>query len=325
MKRAKIAGFIATVLLLMTLSPVAWAEETETTEEAAVEETIEEARTPASKQTSGTCGDGLTWEYSGGTLTITGSGAMEEGASWAGQDRIKTVILTGGVTTVAANAFEGCEKLTAVDFGDSLKEIHEGAFRDCLGLTAISLPDTFRLFGVESFYGCTDLETIHCAGPMPSFKGNCLWNGNHITIYYPVNNPWPAEPVQILTDNFGGRLEVVAASSDTPKPPVVKAAETEPAETQAPTVPPTVATLPPETQPPVTETVPQTTQAPVETTAAVVYTLPTMATQPQQEEAEKPEGGLSSGIIAVILIAGVLTFFVVGALIAHSVSRRRYE
>lgn len=322
MKKSNFAGILAAVLLLLTLAPAAYAEETEAIEETV--ETVGEMSTPSSKQTSGTCGDNLTWEISGTTLTISGSGEMAEGASWAGQERIKTVILTGGVTTVAAGAFEGCENLTAVDFGDSLKEIHEGAFRDCTGLTAISLPKTFRLFGVESFYGCTDLETIHCAGGMPSFKGNCLWNGNHITIYYPTNNPWPAEQMQILSDNFGGRLEMIAASSDTPQPPVVEASaqaiETEPA-----TVPTTAPTQPPETVPATTAapTVPETTEAVAETTEAAVYTLPTMATQPQ-EEAEEPEG-LSSGILAVILIVAVLTFFIVGALIARNASRRRFE
>lgn len=99
MKKSKFAGILAAILLLLTLAPAAYAEETEATEE--TEETVGEISTPATKQTSGTCGDGLTWEISGTTLTITGSGAMEKGASWAGQDRIKTVILTGGVTTVA--------------------------------------------------------------------------------------------------------------------------------------------------------------------------------------------------------------------------------
>lgn len=327
MRKSKFAGFLAAVILLLTLSPMAWAAETESTEETeeTVEETVEQTKPSASRETSGTCGDGLTWELSGSTLTISGSGAMAEGSSWQGhKEKIKTVILTGGVTTVAAEAFAGCEKITGVDFGDALKEIHEGAFRDCLGLTAISLPDTFRLFGVESFFGCTNLETIHCAGGMPSFKGNCLWNGNYITIYYPVNNPWPADQIQILSSNFGGRLEILAASSDTPRPPVVKA-ETVPAETQAPTEPATVPTLPPQTLPPETQapTVPQTTAAAVETTEPVVYTLPTMVTQPQEEQTEGEQ--LSGGIIGIILIVGVLTFFLAGALIARSVNRRRYE
>ncbi len=70
-------------------------------------------------------------------------------------------------------------------------------------------------------------------------------------------------------------------------------------------------------------TVPETTEAAVETTEAVAYTLPTMVTQPQEEE-EEPSG-LNGGIIAIILIVAVLTFFIVGALIARSVGRRRYE
>ncbi len=327
MKKSRFAGILASVLLLLTLSPMALAEETQATEETL--EATEETKAPSSLGTSGTCGDGLTWELSGSTLTISGSGPMAESASWAEyKDKIKTVVLTGGVTTVAPEAFAGCEKITGVDFGDSLKEIQKGAFRDCLGLTAISLPATFRLFGVESFYGCSNLETIHCAGGMPSFKGNCLWNGNYITIYRPVNNPWPEEAVETLVNNFGGRLEVLAASSDAPQPPVVKVAETTPKETEAPTVPTTAPTAPP-TQPPVTtppvteETAPQTTQAPVETTEAVVYTLPTMATQPQEPEEET--GGLNGGIIGILLIVGVLTFFLVGALIARGISRRRYE
>lgn len=327
MKKMKFAGLLAVVFLMLTLCPMALADETEATEAA------EETAASSSRATSGTCGDGLTWELKGTTLTISGSGEMEEGASWAGQDRIKTVILTGGVTTVAAGAFEGCEKLTGVDFGDSLKEIHENAFRDCTGLTAISLPGTFRLFGPGCFRDCTNLEAVHCAGGMPSFKDSCLWTGNTITIYYPTNNPWPAEPVQTLYNNFGGRLEIVAASSDTPQPPVVRVEETAAPETEAPTepataattVPTTAPTLPPETVPPTTQasTVPQTTAPVTEATEAAIYTLPTMATQPQEEEAE-PEG-LSGGIIGIILIAAVLTFFLAGALIARSVSRRRYR
>ncbi len=328
MKKSRFAGLLAAVFLLLTMSPMAQADETEATEEM-----VEETRVSASRTNSGTCGDGLTWELKGSTLTISGSGEMEEGSSWAGQDRIKTVILTGGVTTVAAEAFTGCENLTGIDFGDALKEIHQDAFRDCVGLTSISLPATFRLFGPGCFRDCTNLETVFCAGGMPSFKDSCLWTGNTITIYYPTNNPWPADPVQTLYNNFGGRLEILMASSDAPQPPVVKVEETVPPETEAPTEPATVPTIAPTTAPTLPpETVPPTTQAPTvapttepapETTEAAHYTLPTMVTQPQEEEPEST--GLSGGIIGILLIAAVLTFFLVGALIAKSVSRRRYR
>lgn len=328
MKASKFLGLLAALLLLVTLAVPTLAEETEAAEEAATEETVEvasETKAPVSRETSGTCGDGLSWELSGSTLTISGSGEMNDGSPWAGhKERVKTVILSGGVTKVGAGAFDGFENLTAVNFGDSLKEVGEGAFRGCTALKEISLPATFRLFGVESFYG-SGLEAVYCGGGMPSFKGSCLWNGNHIMVYYPVNNPWPQESVQILTDNFGGRLEVVPFTSDAPQPKAVVVEETVPPTTVPATEPETLPTLPPETRPVVTEApaVPET-EAEVETeaTEAVVYTLPTMATQP----VEKPEnkGGISGGMIGVLLVVGVLTFFIVGALIARSVSRRKY-
>lgn len=332
MRKTKIAAGLAAVLLLLTLSPAAYAEETEATEET-VEETAEETKAPSSRETSGTCGDNLTWSVSGSTLTISGSGAMAEGSPWKGhKDRIKTLILTGGVTTVGSEAFAGFENLTDINFGDSLKEIHEGAFRECVGLTEISLPDTFRLFERECFYGCTSLETVYCAGGMPSFRANCLWTGNFLTFYYPAQNPWPMDQMQILSDNFGGKMGFYAMSSDTPKPRVVEAVETQPPAAPAaePTdAPATAPTQPVETVPvtqPAVPTVPETTAAEttVPETTQEVYTLPSMVTQPPEEEAQE-DGGLSGGIIGIILIAGVLTFFLAGALIARSISRRRYE
>lgn len=342
MKRAKIAGCLAAVLLLLTLSPMAYAEETENeTVEETAEETVEETRGASSRETSGTCGDNLSWELSGTTLTISGAGEMAEGAPWqAHRERVKTLVLTGGVTTVAAGAFEGFEGLTEVNFGDSLKEIHDGAFRDCTSLKEIYLPASFRLFGPECFRGCTDLESVYCAGGMPSFRSSCLWTGNQISVFYPTNNPWPSDQVQILMGNFGGMLGVYPGSEDMAQsvaaaqtlPPETEPKETQPVETQPPTVPTTAPTQPAETTPPATEPATQATEGDgylttepeqEQTEETVTYTLPTMATQPQEEPSD--EAGLSGGIIAIVLIAGVLTFFLVGALIARSVSRRRYR
>ncbi len=322
MKLSRIFSFLLALLLAAALAPVGFADETT--------ETTTETEAPATKETSGTCGDNLIWELNGSTLTISGSGEMAEGAPWRGhKENIETVILEGGITTVAAEAFSGYKNLSAVDFGGSLREIGKDAFRECLGLKEISLPESFRILGPGCFYGCTELAEIYCYGGMPSFKDSCLWNIPHVMIYFPANNPWPAESVQILADNFGGRLEIVPVSMDTPRPQVVKPAETEPAqtelaETEPETVPTTEAALPPETLSvyaavTVPAAVPETTEA-EETTQSVVYTLPTMAAEPQEEPEER---GISGGIVAICLIVGVLTFFIGGALIARSVRNKR--
>lgn len=49
---------------------------------------------------SGTCGDGLTWELdSGGTLTISGNGAMEDYKSsspWYNNESVKKIVIEQG-------------------------------------------------------------------------------------------------------------------------------------------------------------------------------------------------------------------------------------
>ena len=135
------------------------------------------------------CGEGLTWSYSSGKLTISGTGDMDdfsEGAPWDDLSGSVTALeLTGGVTTIGAGAFQGFSNLTDIDFGSSLREIGENAFRDCTGISSISLPKSFRLFGPSSFQGCTALEEVHCAGGMPSFRMNCLWNGGPYLHFLP--------------------------------------------------------------------------------------------------------------------------------------------
>ena len=73
---------------------------------------------------SGTCGangDNLTWTLdSEGTLTISGTGEMEDsdsstGVSWADyKEQVITVILENGVTSIGQYAFSACIGLTNV-------------------------------------------------------------------------------------------------------------------------------------------------------------------------------------------------------------------
>ncbi len=332
MKRFRIISIFLILMLLFSLTPMALAEETEAAEETQAEKETVPTET-FSMETSGTCGENLTWELSGGVLTISGSGDMAAGAPWQGhKEKIETVNLTGGVTTVAEGAFEGYENLTEVYFGGSLREIGEGAFRNCPGLTELYLPASFRIFGPECFFGCNSLAEVYCAGGMPSFKASCLWTEGKVFVYYPSNNPWPEEAVRNLVQNFGGKLELYPTAPEnmiTSEPEVVEtippAVEPETVPTQAPETLPVevtepvvvvVVTEPAETAAPVPETTPEATEE--------IYTLPSMVIP--EEEAEEEKGGLNGVVIGIVLIGGVLTFFIVGALVARSIRNkdRRY-
>lgn len=330
MKKRIVMLLLAFCLMANLLIP-AMAEETD--------ETLPETEMTA--DTSGTCGENLTWELDGTTLTISGSGEMDDGSPWdAHRKKIEKVVLTGGVTTVGAKAFAGYDRLESVDFGDALVEIGERAFYDCPDLTVIHLPATFRTFGAEAFRDCFGLKRVYCDGGMPRFNESCLWTGDYISVFYPTNNPWPAEPVNQLVSNFGGRLGVMMgnysedalAELDEPEETEAieetEAEETEHEETEAPTEEPAEApteepTEAPETEPvavivtePVTEpteTAAPETEAPTEASTEAPETEPT-------EPAVEDLGGKSW--IGLVMIAGVLTFLIAGALIFRSVSKK---
>lgn len=320
MKRI-IVILLALCMLLSLLAPVVMATEVtpaETTEY--IEDVSGEDSNPA-----GTCGENVTWELDGSTLYITGNGPMADGAPWNDwRSSISSVVISGNVTSVGAEAFMGYSNLSSVNFGRALVEVGVRAFYDCDGLTSVSLPASFRKFGEESFSGSENLSKVHCAGPMPSFKQNCLWTGNPITVYCPASNLWPAQYVLELEENFGGRLTVLASDGSDP----YEEPEEETEETTAPTTVPTEAP----TEAPTEETTVPTTQA--TEPAAEETTLPT--TEPQETTAETTEeptvpvekeerqtGG--KGWIGLALICAVMSFLILGALIFRGSRGGRYR
>ena len=116
---------------------------------------------------SGTCGaegnngDNLTWILDDeGVLTISGTGAMAswnwKGSPWyANKDKIESVVIEDGVTSIGANAFDGCSGLTSITIPSSVTSIGEHAFYGCSGLTSITIPSSVTSIGAYAFYGCS--------------------------------------------------------------------------------------------------------------------------------------------------------------------------
>lgn len=302
--------------LLLTMLPIgALATEVETTEAAVI------TREP------GQCGDDLTWSYSGGTLTISGSGEMDHypdgDAPWLEyKDSITSLVFTGNVTSVGECAFMDYDSLKEVDFGSAMHTIGRRAFKSCDGLTTFTLPASFRKFEEECFMGCTWLREIRCLGPMPSFRNSCLWDCP-VSVFYPTTNPWPAEYVTPLYQSYQGKLQIFMG--DGIEEAGKQTADTQPVETEPP------ATEPEETVP--ETTVPETTEAetePVteatEETVEMTEAPATEATEPEwihetQPVEEKPSGSMNGLIIGLLIITGTLTLLLIGALVFR---RRRY-
>ena len=105
---------------------------------------------------SGSCGENVTYTLdSEGTLTISGTGEMEEYAydesPFFENYDIKKVIIENGVTSIGENAFRGCETLTDITIPDSVTSIGGSAFCDCTSLTSITIPDSVTSIGDGAF------------------------------------------------------------------------------------------------------------------------------------------------------------------------------
>lgn len=273
----------------------------------------DEDPTEAVVREPGQCGEDLYWSFEGGTLTITGSGEMddfEDGAApWAAhKSEIKSVVLKG-VTYIGANAFRNYDALTSVDFGSKLYEIGPNAFRSCDGLTSISLPASFKVFGESSFMSCANLKKIDCAGRFPSFRQNSMWD-TYATIYYPAEKPWSASTIEELEAAFKGRIEFRASDGKDPVPnepeetepeetePVTEPEQTEPV-TEEPTTPPTDVTDTP------TESVPETQED-------------IRKEETEEEDEEEDEEEPSYGIwIALTIVGAVLVGCLLGMILVR--------
>ena len=272
------------------------------------------------------CGENMTWSYSDGTLTITGSGEMDDfhgPAPWdAYQNDITKVVLSGSITYIGAYAFDDYDMLTSVDFGPALYQVGIGAFQSCDGLTSISFPATFKVLGEDSFRSCKNLKEIHCAGNPLTFKLNSMWD-TYVTIYFPAERPWGVGYVEELEAAFKGRIEFRASDGSDPYVPTEETTEETPEETtEETTVETTEETIYETTEKTVTDTVVSTEQT--ENESQPVREDETEAPDRPEEEKDEPLMGVLMGLL---IILGVLLFVLVGVLIfgAKGNKRGRYS
>lgn len=131
-------------------------------EEPQTEEILEESEEEPvlAQASSGSCGTNLKWSFSGGKLTITGSGAMTNYSSSAPapwnslKADITSIVVGDGVTVVGRHAFSGLVNVQSISMPYSLTSIEDNAFEwvgETAGIEKIDFTGTVRSFGSEVF------------------------------------------------------------------------------------------------------------------------------------------------------------------------------
>lgn len=116
-----------------------------------------------SADTTGTCGDNVTWTIEDGTLTISGEGAMKdyawnESRPWKDYS-VSKIVIGEGVTRVGDYAFREMESVTSVTFPSTLKSVGDYAFSQ-VSIAELTIPADWESLGEYAFNGCCELLTV---------------------------------------------------------------------------------------------------------------------------------------------------------------------
>ena len=146
---------------------------------------------------------GVGYSYSNGTLTITGSGAMNDFSAW-GENSIppwnqykesaKKIVISNGIThigsysfsyytgvtevvipstveSIGCGAFENCD-INSLDLPEGLREIDTRAFSYQDNITSVVLPESLERIGTGAFCNCELLDDVYIGSGLRVMGGN---------------------------------------------------------------------------------------------------------------------------------------------------------
>ncbi len=137
---------------------------------------------------SGECGEEATFTLTDkGTLTISGSGAMDDYEAadetpWAEvRDSVKKVVINDGITSIGGESFAFLNNLTTVTIADSVTKMEHLAFYNCGKLTDVQLGNGLQNIGIRAFELCTSLQEITITQSVTKIEDSAFYMCNSLT------------------------------------------------------------------------------------------------------------------------------------------------
>ena len=147
----------------------------------------------------GTCGNNATWSYSNGTLTISGSGEMNNYTQnsvlpWSQyKSGITKLVVCNGITSIGAYAFNN-HALQSVTIAGTVKTINEGAFLNNRSLTSIVLPEGLEMINRDAFSQCIKLQSVTFPDSLKVIGAIAFQNAALESVAIPANTSLSINP-----------------------------------------------------------------------------------------------------------------------------------
>lgn len=139
--------------------------------------------------------DGISWTLSDtGVLTISGEGPIEELDPLSPEEwldlqsgkKVKSVIISKGITAIGDYAFYKCQYIETVVIADTVTEIGDFAFQGCTKLKKIVVPEKVTAIGEGAFYGCAELGAV----TLPKGLSSVGYDAFYGTACYKSDSSW---------------------------------------------------------------------------------------------------------------------------------------
>jgi hypothetical protein len=135
-------------------------------------------------------------------VVVIGSGSSIASAGGGNALNLISVNIPSTITTISANAFNGCSAMAYVTFSENSKltTIGDSAFLGCNTIHDIQLPDTVTTIGANAFSGCYNLASISIPYNVTSIGAGAF----NININTPAT--YIARPAACLAYKLGGDI-----------------------------------------------------------------------------------------------------------------------
>ena len=143
--------------------------------------------TALAEETTGTCGENVTWSLSGGVLTLSGTGPMKDYllfdvSPWFNfSDEVESLKIGEGITSVGSFAFYCCANLGSVTIPGSVTSIGDHSFDGCTSLTGVTIPGSVTSIGSSAFEYCTSLTSVTIPDGVTEIKEGTFDNCSGLT------------------------------------------------------------------------------------------------------------------------------------------------
>ena len=121
-------------------------------------------------------------------------------------EKLTTVIIPEGATTIPSYAFKNCSSLTSVTIPEGVTVIGEKAFYGCTGLTSVMIPEGVTSIGDYAFAYCSSLTSVTIPEGVTSIEGSAFRACSSLT-----SVTIPSSVTSIGSDAFTGCSSLTAA------------------------------------------------------------------------------------------------------------------